>query len=118
MKTAFLNGKLKEVIYMKQPPGMEDKNHEDCGCRLNKELYGLKQSAKNWYDELNETLQQYKFTRCDSDPCLYKHGNTTRSYLSVHVDDTLIISLSPERIKAIAQLLDEKFCIVDLCDVS
>lgn len=47
VKTAFLNGKLKEVIYMKQPPGHERQGQEDFRCRLNKSIYGLKQSAKS-----------------------------------------------------------------------
>lgn len=46
VKTAYLNGKLGEVIYMKQPPGFEDKVRSDWGCRLNKSIYGLKQAAR------------------------------------------------------------------------
>ena len=44
VKTTFLYGKLDEVILMKQPEGFEIKGKEDYVCKLNKFLYGLKQS--------------------------------------------------------------------------
>ena len=43
---AFLNGKLKERIYMEQPPGFAIPNHEDKVCQLNRSFYGLKQSPR------------------------------------------------------------------------
>lgn len=92
VKTAFLNGRLNEVIYMNQPPGCEDNNHADWGCRLNKCLYGLKQAARNWYKTLDQVLTKWGFTPSPEDPCLYKHGGRFLTYLVVHVDDILIAS--------------------------
>lgn len=45
--TAFLNGKLKEVTYMQQPPGFEVEGHEDKICRLLESIYGLNTSLEN-----------------------------------------------------------------------
>ena len=42
--TAFLNGELDEEIYMKQPEGFATKGQEDLVCKLNRSIYGLKQS--------------------------------------------------------------------------
>lgn len=117
VKTAFLNGKLKEIIFMKQPPGHIKEGKEDFGCRLNKSLYGLKQSAKSWYEKLDETLTNYSFVRCDSDPCLYKHGNSICTYLVVHVDDIMIAGSSKTRIDNIITVLNHEFSLTNLGDI-
>ena len=52
IKSAFLYGKIKEEVYVCQPPGFEDAFHPDYVYRLNKALYGLKQAPRAWYDTL------------------------------------------------------------------
>nr|GEV40576.1 retrovirus-related Pol polyprotein from transposon TNT 1-94 [Tanacetum cinerariifolium] len=49
VKSAFLNGKLKEEVYVKQPLGFESSEFPDYVCKLDKVLYGLKQAPKAWY---------------------------------------------------------------------
>ncbi|GKE57873.1 retrovirus-related pol polyprotein from transposon TNT 1-94 [Tanacetum coccineum] len=48
VKSAFLNGKLKEEVYVKQPPGFESSEFPNYVCKLNKALYGLKQAPRAW----------------------------------------------------------------------
>nr|GEV68265.1 retrovirus-related Pol polyprotein from transposon TNT 1-94 [Tanacetum cinerariifolium] len=52
VKTAFLNGPLKEEVYLAQPDGFVDPGHPEKVYRLRKALYGLKQAPRAWYDEL------------------------------------------------------------------
>ena len=52
VKTAFLRGKLDEMIYMRQPEGYVIKRHKDKVCLLKKSLYSLKQSPQQWYKSL------------------------------------------------------------------
>ncbi|GJZ00701.1 retrovirus-related pol polyprotein from transposon TNT 1-94 [Tanacetum coccineum] len=56
VKTAFLDGPLKEEVYVNQPDGFVDPHHPDKVYRLKKALYGLKQAPRAWYDELSNFL--------------------------------------------------------------
>jgi hypothetical protein len=46
MKIAFLNGPIKEEVYVEQPPGFEDDRYPDHIYKLSKTLYGLKQALR------------------------------------------------------------------------
>ncbi|GKB01680.1 retrovirus-related pol polyprotein from transposon TNT 1-94 [Tanacetum coccineum] len=67
VKTAFLNGPLKEEVYVAQPDGFVDPDHPDKVYRLRKALYGLKQAPRAWYDELSKFLISKGFTKAFSD---------------------------------------------------
>ncbi|GJZ45537.1 retrovirus-related pol polyprotein from transposon TNT 1-94 [Tanacetum coccineum] len=53
VKTAFLNGELKEEVYVSQQEGFIDPDHPTHVYRLKKALYGLKQAPRAWYDTLS-----------------------------------------------------------------
>nr|GEW39950.1 retrovirus-related Pol polyprotein from transposon TNT 1-94 [Tanacetum cinerariifolium] len=63
VKTAFLNGPLKEEVYVAQPDGFVDPDHLEKVFRLRKALYGLKQALRAWYDELSKFLTAKGVTR-------------------------------------------------------
>nr|GEY62156.1 copia protein [Tanacetum cinerariifolium] len=56
VKTSFLNGILKEEVYVSQPPGFVSKQYPDHVYALDKALYGLKQAPRAWYDVLSQFL--------------------------------------------------------------
>nr|GEX98392.1 uncharacterized mitochondrial protein AtMg00810-like [Tanacetum cinerariifolium] len=56
VKTTFLNGILKEEVYVGQPPGFVSKQYPDHVYALDKALYGLKQAPRAWYDILSKFL--------------------------------------------------------------
>ncbi|GJU38131.1 retrovirus-related pol polyprotein from transposon TNT 1-94 [Tanacetum coccineum] len=57
VKSAFLNGKLKEEVYVKQPHGFESSEFPDYVCKLDKALYGLKQAPKAWDHNLKGDIE-------------------------------------------------------------
>nr|GEX53906.1 retrovirus-related Pol polyprotein from transposon TNT 1-94 [Tanacetum cinerariifolium] len=63
VKTAFLNGVLKEEVYVSQPEGFVDAYHPTHVYRLKKALYGLKQALWAWYDTLSRFLLDNKFSK-------------------------------------------------------
>jgi hypothetical protein len=56
VKSAFLNGPIKEEVYVEQPPGFEDDRYPDHVFKLSKALYGLKQAPRAWYECLRDFL--------------------------------------------------------------
>ena len=71
VKTAFLNGLLKEDVYVAQPKGFIDPHFLDHVLYLKKTLYGLKQAPKVWYDRLTQYLVSHRFTRGKADQTLF-----------------------------------------------
>ncbi|GJT32779.1 retrovirus-related pol polyprotein from transposon TNT 1-94 [Tanacetum coccineum] len=63
VKTVFLNGELKEEVYVCQPEGFVDPDHLTHVYRLKKALYGLKQAPRAWYDTLSWFLLDNKFSK-------------------------------------------------------
>ncbi|GKB10076.1 retrovirus-related pol polyprotein from transposon TNT 1-94, partial [Tanacetum coccineum] len=74
VKSTFLNGKLKEEVYVKQPPGFKSSEFPEYVYKLDKALYGLKQAPKACYETLSSFLIQNKFTmrRIDNTLFIYK----------------------------------------------
>ena len=71
VKTAFLNGFLKEDVYVAQPKGFIDPHFPDNVLYLKKALYGLKHALRAWYDWLTPYLVSHGFTRGRADQTLF-----------------------------------------------
>ncbi|GJR79771.1 retrovirus-related pol polyprotein from transposon TNT 1-94 [Tanacetum coccineum] len=70
-KTAFLNGELKEVVYVSQPEGFIDQGYPFHVYKLKKALYDLKQAPRAWYDMLSSFLISQHFSKGAVDPTLF-----------------------------------------------
>ena len=71
VKTIFLNGELKEEVYIEQPKGFVAYNKETRMCRLKKALYKLKKAPRAWYEHIDTHLQEMGFVKSEADANLY-----------------------------------------------
>ena len=85
IKTAFLRGDLEEYIYMKLPKDFErfdDESGDELICHLLKSIYGLKQSARCWYQKIDTFLLSKGYQRLESDHSVYvKTGSIVAIYV-------------------------------------
>lgn len=101
--TAFLVPEVQEELYLELPVGWPSElpgDRETQVCKLNKTLYGLKQSPRVWNSHLNDWMVSQGFTRTLSDTCLYTRcvGKAGLMYVTVWVDDLLIACTSLDEI--------------------
>jgi len=93
VKTAFLNGDLKEEIYMCQPEGFVTEGKVKLFCKLKRSIYGLKQASRQWYLKFDEVARSHDFIECKMDKCVYvKQIGRRFIFLVLYVDDILLMS--------------------------
>ncbi|GKE58909.1 retrovirus-related pol polyprotein from transposon TNT 1-94 [Tanacetum coccineum] len=92
VKTTFLDGPLKEEVYVAQPDGFVDLDHPEKVYRLTKVLYGLKQAPRAWYDELSNFLMSKGFTKGTIDLTLFTIRYQEEIILvQIYVDDIISV---------------------------
>ena len=97
VKTAFLNAPIDCELYIELPEGFTVVNSkgEKLVGKLNKSLYGLKQSGRMWYSMLHSCLLKLSFIQSMSDSCVYtRHGKSEMTIVIVWVDDIIVSSNS------------------------
>ncbi|GKA33877.1 retrovirus-related pol polyprotein from transposon TNT 1-94 [Tanacetum coccineum] len=110
VKTTFLNGPLKEEVYINQPDGFVDPHHPDKVYRLKKALYGLKQAPRAWYGELSNFLVSKGFSKGSIDPTLFITKKEEDILLvQIYVDDIIFGSTNPKLSKKFEKLMHIKF---------
>jgi hypothetical protein len=111
VKTAFLNGELKEEIYMQQPDGFVEREKENLVCRLKKSIYGLKQAPRCWSEKFNEFLESLGFESSDADPCVFVGKNAV---LAIYVDDLIVVTKTDQEMEGLKKELSAGFEMRDL----
>lgn len=120
VKNAYLNGKLEEDIYMRQPRGFVPPGQEELVCKLHKSLYGLKQSARVWNTTVKAVLLKLGFQQSESDSCLFMKRLASGKwiYLLIYVDDMIVVCEDSEQITHLEKELQREFDISTLGNVS
>jgi hypothetical protein len=113
VKGAYLNGILKQKVYMCQPEGYKDNTSRI--CELIKTLYGLKQLGQEWNIELDKKLQKFGFQCLCSDPCVYiKQDGSDMIIITVWVDNLLLFMSSDELMEQTKSDLHTQWEVTDL----
>ncbi|GJU73244.1 retrovirus-related pol polyprotein from transposon TNT 1-94 [Tanacetum coccineum] len=107
VKTTFLNGPLKEEVYVAQLEGFVDPAHLEKVYLLKKALYGLKQSLRAWYDELSNFLKSKGFTKGTIDPTIRYEEDIL--LVQIYVDDIIFGSTNPKYSKRFEKLMHIRF---------
>ena len=110
VKSEFLNGELKEEVYMEQPEGFDLTTRKDLVCKLKKALYGLKQAPRAWYARLDHYLQQQGFKKGVEGSSLYRNMDEGKLLVTiVYVDDLIFASNNDEMSHEFSQNMSKEF---------
>ena len=116
VKNAFLNGDLKENVFMSQLEGFVVKGQEHKVCKLVKSLYGLKQALRAWYEKSIEHILKLNFKHQDLDDAtlFVKKVGKIVVYLVVYVDDISMTGNNDSYFASINKELRKGFEMIDL----
>ncbi|KAJ9564484.1 hypothetical protein OSB04_000450 [Centaurea solstitialis] len=110
VKTAFLNGVLKEEVYVSQPKGFVDPDHPDHVYILDKALYGLKQALRAWYDSLSQFLVESGYSKGKIDNTLFiKREGEHIMLVQIYVDDIIFGSTCPDFCEIFSKLMMTRY---------
>nr|GEX98843.1 hypothetical protein [Tanacetum cinerariifolium] len=110
VKTTFLNGNLREEVYVSQPDGFVDQDNPNHVYKLKKALYGLKQVLRAWYDMLSSFLLSHDFFKGSLDPTLFIRRNGNDLLLvQIYVDNIIFAASTLELCDLFANLMCSKF---------
>ncbi|CAI7784562.1 unnamed protein product, partial [Closterium sp. NIES-53] len=114
--TAFLQGSLREEIWLRRPPGFTGSFPAGTQWSLRRPVYGLRQAPREWHDTLRSTLAILGFAPSTSDPSLFLCTDTTLPpfYVLVYVDDLVFATCDTEALAHVKSELQKRHTCTDL----
>ncbi|XP_075101839.1 uncharacterized protein LOC142177266 [Nicotiana tabacum] len=110
VKSAFLNGYLKEEVLVKQPPGFESEEFPDYVFKLDKAMYGLKQAPRAWYEKLSKFLLTNNFVREKVDITLFLRSKGKNVLIvQIYVDDIIFGATNEAMCKEFAEMMGNEY---------
>jgi hypothetical protein len=110
MKSAFLNGPIKEEVYVEQPPSFEDSEYPNHVYKLSKALYGLKQAPRAWYECLRDFLITNGFKVGKADPTIFNKTIAKDLFIcQIYVDDIIFGSTNKSSCEEFNRIMIQKF---------
>ena len=116
IKNVSLLGDLAEEVYMEQPPSFFAQGESGLVCKLQRSLYGLKQSPRVWFSRFSSVVQEFDMIRSAVNHSVFYHHSSTGkcTYFIVYVDDIVITDTDQDGIQKLKQHLFSHFQTKDL----
>ena len=115
VSTTFLNGNLEELVYMIPPQGFLSKHLNHLVYKVSCSLYGLKQSPRQWYEQIDIDLLSWGLICTHVDYNVYlRHNKGTFIIHILYVDDIYITSSDQQRIFQLKRYLQSIYTVTDL----
>ena len=100
---------------MDQPQGFLQDGQQHLKCMLKKAIYGLRQSIRAWYKDIDATFKREGFTRSHVDHSLYvKQTNKSLLIVIIYVDDLIVLASDMDMMKGVKFRLEEEYDMSDL----
>jgi hypothetical protein len=113
VQNTFLNGALREEVYMQPPPGYFVP--DGIVCHLRCSLYGLKQAPRTWFERFAYVVTAAGFSPSAHDPAMFVHISPRgRTLLLLYVDDMIITGDDSKYIAFVKARLRDQFVMTDL----
>ena len=113
VKSAFLNGVLKNEVYIEEPEGYE--RNPGKVLRLKKALYGLKQPPRAWNERIDVYFKERGFEQCPYEYALYvKARENEKIVVALYVDDLIFMGNSQRLIEEFKKDMMREFEMTDL----
>jgi hypothetical protein len=110
VKSVFLNGPIKEEMYVEQPPGFESEEYPNHVYKLHKALYGLKQAPRAWYEYLRDFLIQNGFRIDKADSTLFTGKMGKDLFIcQIYVDDIIFGSTNKSFCEEFSKIMMGRF---------
>jgi hypothetical protein len=110
VKSAFLNGPIKEEVYVEKPPGFEDSEYPNHVYKLSKALYGLKKAPRAWYECMRDFLITNGFKVGKVDPTLFTKTIAKNLFIcQIYVDDIIFGSTNKSSCEEFSRIMIQKF---------
>jgi hypothetical protein len=110
VKSAFLNGPIKEEVYVEQPLGFKDSEYPNHVYKLSKALYGLKRAPRAWYECLRDFLINNGFKVGKADPTLFTKTIANDLFVcQIYVDDIIFGSTNKSTCEEFSRIMVQKF---------
>jgi hypothetical protein len=110
IKSTFLNGPIKEDVYVEQSPGFESEGYPNHVYKFHKTLYGLKQAPRAWYECFRDFLIENGFRIGKADSTLFTRKMGKVLFVcQIYIDDIIFGSTNKSFCDEFSKIMTDRF---------